>query len=149
MLENKEHGVQHTHDHGHDHAHGENCGCGEEQAPGPGVITIGHTFHDEAIIVSGAVLLFGRYANIKEAIKERLEAVSEFVSAQGGIVGHIKASASVATVEMFSTTGDAAMVKESPEQEIRINMVAIVFAVPPKEVEQKVFDALEAIRDKI
>ena len=167
MFENNKHEHHHDHDetcgcgHEHHHEHGEDCGCGHEhhhehdencgcgeQAAGPGVITVGHTFHDEAIIVSGAVTLFGRYENVKEILKERLEAVSEFVSGQGGIVGHIKASASVTAVEMFSTTGEAATVKTSPEQEIRINMVAIVFAIAPDEVEKKVLETLSAVKDK-
>ena len=143
--ENCDCGHDHKHDHGH--IHSEDCGCGENTAH-PGEITVGHTFHDEAVIVSGAVLLYGRYDDIRETLKERLEAVSDFVSGQGGIVGHIKASASVTTVEMFSTTGDAAMIKKSPEQEIKINVVAIVFAIAPEEIDKKVFDALEDIKNK-
>ena len=143
--ENCDCGHDHKHDHGH--IHSEDCGCGENTAH-PGEITVGHTFHDEAVIVSGAVLLYGRYDDIRAALKERLEAVSDFVSGHGGIVGHIKASASVTTVEMFSTTGDAAMIKKSPEQEIKINVVAIVFAIAPEEIDKKVFDALEDIKNK-
>ena len=138
-------GCGHDHDH---HHHDENCGC-EAHAARPGEITIGHSFHDEAIIVSGKVLLRGSYENIKSVIKDQLEVISEFVSETGGIVGHIKAAASVSTVEMFSTTGDAATVKTSPEQEITINMVAIVFAVAPEDIEKKVLNALEAIKTNI
>jgi hypothetical protein len=141
----------HDHAHGHDaccscgHDHGANAGCGSDDAPG--VIHTEYHIHDDARVVSGRLTVTGLYDKVKPAVSAALERVANTVQEHDGIVGHIKASCQVTTLDMFSVTDTEATVKTAPEQEIKINLAAIVFFVDPEEAEDLVRLALEMIRD--
>lgn len=137
----------HHHDHGHEHnhaAHGGCSGCASAQSEA-GVIRVEHRMHDEAVVVSGGLTVVAEYAVVRFILEKQLERIAREVTARGGIVGHIKASAACTETEMFSVTDTDVSVKKSPEQEIKLNVASIVFAVPPEEVEALVHSALEAV----
>lgn len=149
----------HDHDHHaheHHHEHGEHCDCGchdhdhhdHAHVHGRDVdgIHIEHHIQDEACVVSGVMLLEGDYAALRPRMGAQLEAVAAAITAQGGIVGHVKAAAEVTNTEMFSVTDVKAMAKTAPTQTITIKMAAIVFAIEPEAVEALVEQALRTIR---
>ena len=131
-----DHDHEHAHEHHHDHVHG-------HDADG---IHIEHHVQDEACVVSGVMQLCGSYDGMRERIAEKLEALAAEITARGGIVGHVKASAEVQQTEMFSVTDIKAMVKTAPTQEITVKMAAIVFAIEPEETEELVEHALRELR---
>jgi len=132
--------------HEHHHDHGENCGCGMTDNDAPGFIHTECRLHDEARVVSGRLTLICPYGPVKKAVATQLELIAGAVREMGGIVGHVKASCRVKTVDMFSVTDIDASVKTAPEQEIEINMAAIVFLIDPVPAEDLVRRALETIK---
>ena len=160
MIEHKhEHHHHHDedcscgHEHEHHHHHDEDCGCGHEhehhhhheEETLPGVIYTNVRLQDDAKVVSGRLLISGSYDDIKDKLKEGLEEFAAAVNEKGGVVGHIKASVEVTTVDMFSVTETAAMVKRAPEQNMRIILAAIVFFIEPEEAEALAKSVLEKI----
>lgn len=143
-------GCGHEHEH---HHHDEECGCGHEhehhhhheEETLPGVIYTNVRLQDDAKVVSGRLLISGSYDDIKDKLKEGLEEFAAAVNEKGGVVGHIKASVEVTTVDMFSVTETAAMVKRAPEQNMRIILAAIVFFIEPEEAETLAKSVLEKI----
>ena len=143
-------GCGHEHEH---HHHGEDCGCDHEHEHNhhheeetlPGVIYTNVRLQDDAKVVSGRLLISGSYDDIKDKLKEGLEEFAAAVNEKGGVVGHIKASVEVTTVDMFSVTETAAMVKRAPEQNMRIILAAIVFFIEPEEAETLAKSVLEKI----
>ena len=140
-----------AHDHGHTHVHGDDCGCedcGGCAAPVQyGEVSVEWRMHDEAVVVSGALALISEYAIVRHSLELQLGVIAKTVSAAGGIIGHIKAAASSTEVEAFSITDVEVSVKKSPEQEVKINLAAIVFGVPPEDVADAVRQALTKVRD--
>jgi hypothetical protein len=147
------------HDHAHEHVHDESCSCGHDHHVHDESCTCGHEehdsgeihiecrLHDEARVISGRLTITGSYNKVKEAVSSALERVAKAVQEHDGIVGHVKASCEVKTVEMFSVTDTDVSVKTAPDQEIKINMAAIVFLIDPEDAEDLVRLALEIIRD--
>ena len=156
------HGHEHEHHHHehehHHHDHGPDCDCGchdhdhehhhHDHVHGRDVdgIHIEHHIQDEACVVSGVMQLEGDYETLRPRVSAQLEAVAAAITAQGGIVGHVKAAAEVTNTEMFSVTDVKAMAKLAPTQTVTVKMAAIVFAVEPEAVEALVEQALRAIR---
>ncbi|NLT13914.1 MAG: hypothetical protein GXY05_06180 [Clostridiales bacterium] len=145
------------HDHTQEHFHGDNCSCGHDhthdgnisgvQEDGIGVVYTEYHLHDEARVISGRLTVAGAYDAVKKAVSHALEQYAEAVREAGGIVGHIKASCQVMTVEMFSVTESNVSVKTAPQQEIRIILAAIVFRIEPEKAEELARKSLEAVRD--
>jgi hypothetical protein len=102
--------------------------------------------HDEARVISGSLLLFTEYEKLRAAMAAQLEKLAEHVTEHGGIVGHIKASCEVLSVEMFSVTDTDVSAKKAPGQRIKINVAAIVFLIEPETAERLVSEALNAVK---
>lgn len=166
MTEHEHHHHEHDeactcgHDHAHEHVHGESCACGHDHhahdehgncilEDAPGVVHVECRLHDEARVISGRLTITGSYDKVKAAVSSALERVAKAVQEHDGIVGHIKASCEVKTVQMFSVTDTDVSVKTAPDQEIKINLAAIVFLIDPEEAEDLVRLALEVIRDSV
>jgi hypothetical protein len=122
----KDHEHNHIHDdncgcgiNGHEHCfdHGESCGCGMNGHDARGIVHTECRLHDEARVVSGRLILTCPYGPVKKAVAAQLELIAGAVREMGGIVGHIKASCRVKTVDMFSVTDTDASVKTAPEQD--------------------------------
>ena len=86
-------------------------------------------------MISGNCTVSGVYTDIAETLKQQLEGMAALINQRGGIIGHIKASAEIKTVDMYSVTDTEVMLKHAPDQEIHITVAAIVFAVDPEETE--------------
>jgi hypothetical protein len=87
------------------------------------------------------------YEPVRAKINAQLAVIAEAVSSAGGIIGHIKASASSTSVEMFSITDadGAASAKTSPELTVVIHLAAIVFNIDPEAAETAVRAALKQL----
>ena len=141
----------HEHDHHHEHHHhDESCGCGHdhhnhhEEEKLPGVVYTSVRLHDDAKVVSGSLNVIGDYEKVREGLNRGLTEFAAKINEKGGVIGHIKASAEVKNVEMFSVTDADVMIKTAPEQEINIILAAIVFFVSEEEAEALGRTALEA-----
>ncbi len=135
----------HKNDHAH-HAHDENGSCILAETDAPGVVHTEAHLHDDARVISGHLTLTADYDKVGKSLADQLEKMAKTVQERGGIVGHIKASCTVRAVEMFSVTEMAVTVKKAPDQEIKINLAAIVFLIDPEEAEKLTRAALEAVR---
>lgn len=144
------------HDHAHEYEHDASCSCGHDHSAcggcgmeeAPGIVHVEHHIHDDARVISGRLTVYGTYDPVKKAVASALERIAKEVQASDGIVGHIKASCTVKTVDMFSVTDTDVTVKSAPEQEIKINLAAIVFLIDPEDAEDLVRLALETVRDR-
>ena len=136
------------HDHHEHHHHDEHCDCGchdhEEEQAIPGKVYTKVRLHDDAKVVSGNLTVIGSYEKVREGLHRGLTEFAAKVAEKSGVVGHIKASAEVKNVEMFSVTDVDVMIKTAPEQEISIILAAIVFFVTAEEAEEWGRAALEA-----
>lgn len=128
------------------HLHGENCGCQAAVQETIGAIRVECHLHDDARVISGELSLFADYGKLKDVLSAQLEILAKEVLERGGIVGHIKASCRVETVEMFSVTDVAVAVKIAPGQDIKINLASIVFGIDPDDAKVLVKKALEAVK---
>ncbi len=154
-------GCGHEHHHhdeecgcGHEHHHhDEECGCGhdhhhhheEEETPAPvGEIRTKVRLHDDAKVISGSLRIVGDYNKVRAGLEKGLTEFAAAITEKGGVVGHIKASCEVKSVEMFSVTDVDVMIKTAPEQEINIILAAIVFFVTPEEAEELARKALNS-----
>ncbi|MDR0862830.1 MAG: hypothetical protein LBN30_08690 [Oscillospiraceae bacterium] len=150
-----EHHHHHDHDgHEHDHDHDEHehelidGGVDELETVEPGVVAVTVTLHEDAIIVSGALVVYSEHPfDTRHLIADKLEEIADEVGEAGGVVGHVKASFVATSVDMLSVTApkEAVQIKRSPELEIKIGVAAIVFSVEPAFAEGLVRDALTDI----
>lgn len=136
----EEHGEHEHGEHEHEHGHGH----GEAEY---GAVRVERRRHDEAVVISGSLALYGEYGAVRPVLEREISGIAEKITALGGIIGHVKASCAVTATEMYSVTdaGAGLMVKKPPQREIKISLVAIVFAVPEEEAEQLVYGALEKV----
>ena len=142
--------------HEHEHHHDEHCDCGchnhhdhehhhhEEEEKLPGVAYTKVRLHDDAKVVSGSLTVFGDYEKVRAGLEKGLAEFAAKVNEKGGVVGHIKASAEIKNVEMFSVTDVDVMIKTAPEQEVNVILAAIVFFVTEEEAERWGREALES-----
>jgi ABC-type Zn2+ transport system substrate-binding protein/surface adhesin len=146
----------HKHEHHHNHEHGEHHDCSCETEHSCSCETRKENFwvdghlHDGATVVSGEGRLLAEYDHVSSVLKAALEELAAAVTAQDGIVGHIKAAVEISSVEMFSVTDEAVTVKRSKEQEIVVQTAAIVFGIELAEmkalVQSKIMDKLKALQ---
>jgi len=113
-----------------------------------GVIHIERHIHDDAIVVSGSLIIDYDTQDQNARIAAELENAAQKINDSGGIVGHIKAAVTSTSTSMISVTDKDAMIKESPVSRVKITVAAIVFLVKPLEAENAVRDALIAIRKR-
>ena len=131
----------------HKHGHGLTLQRIKQKAKNtPGMIYIERRMHDEAVVVSGLLTVVTGDKNISGSIAKELETAARDISELGGIIGHIKATASTSSTEMISVTDADATVKESPERKVQIALAAIVFTVEQKTAEDIIRQALARIR---
>ena len=117
--------------------------------PPPGTVTAEVHIHDGATVVSGKLTVIGGYEPVRAALQEKLGEFAKAVQAEGGIIGHIKASAEIKTTEMFSATDaeSGVMVKTAPEKQCDIILAAIMFFIDAGKAEELARTALEGVRD--
>jgi hypothetical protein len=126
---------EHDHDHeGHDHedhGHDRHNHDHDNHEPVNGEVQV--NLHEEnAMIASGTLTLFGVDAEeISTKLANALAQVAKNVDEAGGMIGHLKATLAKTDIRMLSTTASetAVSVKLSPQSEVVVNIVLIVFMV--------------------
>jgi hypothetical protein len=105
-------------------------------------------FHNNALVCSANRHITGELEEVKKRLTFEAGALDKWVEEQGGITGHIKAIVSVnGPVCRISATAGEVDVKELPIKNVHVSLVAIVFEVDQKVMEQRVeslLDSLEA-----
>jgi len=115
----------------------------------PGAIYVERQIHDDAIVISGSLTVRFEAQDIRKLISEELEAAAREINGRDGVVGHIKASVAITSTSMISTTGENAMIKDSPMRRAKITLAAIVFLIDPADAESIVKTALTKIRTRL
>ena len=126
MDENEHDHDEHDHDHDHDehdHDHEHELANGEVEV----------NLHEEgAMIASGSLSIVGVEAeDISAKLADALSRVAHHVEDAGGMIGHLKATVASTSMRMLSHT-DAhteVSIKVSPQSEVVVNLVLIVFMV--------------------
>lgn len=105
---------------------------------------INSRIHDGALVCSGARHITGDLERVRERLERETGLLDKWVEEQGGITGHIKAIISVnGPVYRLSSTGGEVDCKELGIKNIHVSIVAIVFEIEQKKMEQRVESLLE------
>jgi len=114
----------------------------------PGVIYIERSIHDEAVVISGSLILENDSADLNEWIGEEIAAAAREIRAQGGVVGQIEAALTVTSTKITALSDEKPVEKESPRKDVRIVLAAIIYKIEPKVAEDIVRKALAGVRAK-
>jgi len=113
-----------------------------------GAITINE--HEEgALIASGMLSLMGADAEtVSQKLAAALDNAAQLVDNAGGIIGHLKAIVAQVNTRMLSTTaaGGQVAVKVSPQSEVQVNLVMIVFLVEKSDLQNWAEQVMAALR---
>ena len=110
----------------------------------PGKLTIRH--HEGAIIAALEQPVSGSGDSLKNLVHDTISRLSRWVTEQGGLVGHIKASLQTPTGTFFySCAGDAVHVRECPDPGETLEFTAIVFFVNEAQLEKQLDTFLERL----
>ena len=115
----------------------------------PGLIYIERHIHDEAIVISGSLVIRYETPELNAWITEELESAASKVKELGGVVGHIKTAVASTSTSMISVTDEKAIVKEPPVRRAKITLASIVFLIDPEDAENIVRSALAGIRTRL
>ena len=128
-------GHEHSHDGHHDHAHHHDSG---RTVPWKGgTMTIKSYEHEGAIVCSAQCENSSSdYADEGSYLGAVMQEIARWVVAQGGFIGHIKASLENTEHKSLSVTQEELMVTSS-HFTTRIEVAAIVFGVQPSALEDK------------
>jgi|GEM_PF-2842154 hypothetical protein len=104
--------------------------------PPDGITT---AFHNNALVCSANRHVTGDIEQIKKKLLAEASLLDKWVEDQGGITGHIKAIISVnGPVCRISATAGEVDLKELPIRNFHVSLVAIVFKIEQKKIEQRV-----------
>lgn len=112
----------------------------------PGVICIERHTHDEAIVISGSLIVDIGDAELGVWIAQELEAAAHKIRNSGGVVGHIKATLDITSTSTMSVIDDKVSTKEPLLKRAQITLSAIVSDIVPEEAVDIVRKALAAVR---
>jgi hypothetical protein len=116
----------HSHEHhDHEHDHGDAHSHATIDEYGISVME-----HEGALVASLSLDIPGGHDAAEKALAAKLEALAQAVAAEGGVVGHIKASlAGEISVSTLSTTGGAVRISRGSGVVNHADVVAIVLAI--------------------
>ncbi len=106
------------------------------------------THHQGAIVCSYETMLTLPLDQAQNALTGLMEQLQQFVDAQGGIIGHIKAHIQEqGRAVSLSTTGDGVHATDSSATETQVRFVAIVFAVEERRLQTLVEELFAELED--
>lgn len=112
----------------------------------PGVICIERQIRDEAVVITGSLILKHETDDLNAWIEEGVSTASREVREYGGAVGQIKAACTITSTSVISVSGENPMEKEAPHKGVRIMLAAAIYKVEPREAEDIVRRSLAVIR---
>lgn len=115
----------------------------------PGMICIERHIHDEAIVISGSLMVENNDVDLCAWIEEELENAARYIKDCGGILGQIKTALTVASTKIISITDDKATEAKQSQKYARIILAAIIFMLNPREADEIVRKALAGVRARL
>jgi len=115
----------------------------------PGVICIERHMQDGAVAISGSLMIKCKTGEISDWIEEEVGRAVAKVNEHGGRVGQIKVTVTETSTSEITVTDDRALVKETPQKQVRIMLAAVVFEVEPKDAEEFVRRSLAGVRARV
>lgn len=131
-----------------EHHHIEGCVC-EQCQDEDRHIQVTSQQQDGAVVISAKYLVRTERQELSLMLTVQMEALAARLTAMGGIIGHIKASLDIHTVEIFSITDISVQHKEGMTPEISVTLAAILFAVEEETAKKMVKDMLRDIDGKL
>lgn len=128
-------GECHCHEHEHVHDHGEHAREGQGTR---GSYCVNRSLHEGAVVTSAEFDFTAEDSTWERQLSAGMETLAAWVTAGGGLIGHIKAGISREQSSMLSITDCVLHNKKSPEETVRVRFAAIVFAVDGEELEERV-----------
>lgn len=147
MSQQEHHHEEHEHNHHHHHHHGDACGC--EECRQEEKLTVTTHLQDSAVVVSAHYRTVADPQELSALLTVNMESTAAKIYAVGGFIGHLKASADVHTVEMFSLTDREVYRKKGNDSEILVTVAAILFAIKETAAEELIKTMLEDIDKKV
>jgi len=115
----------------------------------PGVICIERQIRDEAVVISGSLILKHDAEDLGAWIEEGISAAAREVRDRGGLVDQIKAAFTVTSTSVIAVSDEKPMEKEPPRKDVRIVIAAIMYKVEPREAEDIVRNSLAMVRSRL
>ncbi|MBI4857421.1 MAG: hypothetical protein HY818_11850 [Acetobacterium woodii] len=117
------------------------------------------TLHQGAVAIAGETVFTGKPFNpLQTIIQEEFAAISRWIVASGGIVGHLKSFLSAAEQQvMISSTGEQVTCRTSPSalfsqgkrsEGIQISIALIVFNIPQMDLEERLIDIFDRLNQE-
>jgi len=115
----------------------------------PGVICLERHTHDEAIVITGSLVVDITDEDLTTWIAQELETAGAEIRKSGGTVGEIKTTLTVASTSMISLSDEAAVIRETSQSRARITLAAILHKMDSGEAVQIIRQALAAVRRRL
>ncbi len=130
----------HDHHHqGHDH-HGHHHSSDKK--------TFHVHVHDGATVASGVFTVPLKYQAVVVYMQNQLKLIAEWVDAEGGIIGHIKAylkRSDANTLMSITDCDEEVSVKKNERESVEISFTAIVYAIKPDVLDSRLSEMIHAI----
>lgn len=128
-----------NHEHHHDHhCHDENCTCEHCHFESHGVtFHLSMDLHDGAVVASAKGHLQTDHGLLQQTMCLALKRMADRITAEGGIIGHIKSAVEIHSVEGYSITSDTVTMELSPTVQAHITVNAIVFCLETECLEEQ------------
>ena len=141
------HHEHHHHEH-HHHEHDENCTCEHCHFEHNGAtFHLSMDLHDGAVVASAKGTLQTEHTLLQQTFKQALKQLADTITAEGGIIGHIKSAVEFQGVETYSITLDTVNVESPAILQIQLIVNAIVFCVETERLEELIKECLATIAE--
>lgn len=138
----------HEHGHNHHHEHDENCTCEHCHFEHHGItFHLSMDLHDGAVVASAKGMLHAEHSLLQQTLKQALKQLADAITAEGGIIGHIKSAVEFHGVEAYSITLDTVNVETTDKLQIQLILNAIVFCVETERLEELIKECLATIAE--
>lgn len=145
---NHEHHEHHEHNHEHHNHHEHEHGSSYSTENGQTYTIDGH-LHEGAVIGTGVFSCQGNEEIVQNLLQSGLKDLGSWITCQGGIIGHIKASMETRHTTMFSLTEEDTHSISQQSKEFQINIAAIVFSVDLESLKSQIASLCEKLLHNI
>ena len=111
----------------------------------PGQIQIKN--HEGAIVCSLQQRVSGNRETLNNLVRDTISSLASWTAAQGGLVGHIKATLQIPTGTLiYSCTGDEVQIREIPDSGELLELTVIVFLVDEDQLKRRMEQFLDQLQ---
>ena len=115
----------------------------------PGIICLEKHTHDDAIIISGSLVVDIADEDLNTWIAQELESAGLEIKKNGGMFEQIKTTLAITTTSTVSLTDNNATIKKMPLKRARITLAAIIHKMDSDEALQIIRKALATVRRRL